>query len=254
MRASKPLKRRRYKIGENPIYDRERAVWESRIDPAFLTTRDSILGLLALWKGDAEGMCIDRGELVPSRLLAARQKLQAVMDDFEGLKQKAINAGKSLPKEMPPKLMERKLVAEAQLDVARSEIKRLKEKLSDFDEEEDKRHRNEILKGGPIGSGKLQRGVLHVLDGQQVSEGPDGLLFIDQKGSPYHGLPTSVYFEDVVKPWKRRMAKFRAEKSKFHRLQMVAAQEGESFDGEMPKKPKWPPIPKDCKLVKTKNS
>jgi len=154
---------------------------------------------------------------------------------------------------MPPKLMERKLVAEAQLDVARSEIKRLKERLSDFDGEEDKKHRDEILKGGPIGSGKLQRGVLHILDGQHVGEGSDGLLFIDEPGSPYYGVSTAAYFESVVRPWKRRVAKYKAEKSKFDRLQMVAAQEGESFDGKMPKKPGWPPAPKDSKLVKTKN-
>lgn len=126
---------------------------------------------------------------------------------------------------------------QARLQVAReecAEIERvLVKRVSQIRETED----GEVLHRGPRGCGVIFGGKLCKIDGQKVSEGEDGILRIDDKRSPYNGLPTTRYISDIVEPWKAARAK-----ADRHRHQRAAAL-GKPVAALRHAGAPWPPMP-----------
>ena len=76
-------------------------------------------------------------------------------------------------------------------------LKKLLNKFEDIKQEAE----DHVLKNGPLGVSQLRHGILSQLDGQKISQSDKGELFISDERSPYLGLKTSIYFEEVVRPY-----------------------------------------------------
>jgi hypothetical protein len=254
--------RRKYPVGKFPIYDfifdRELSMsvisgGNSNFNTGWiedaLRSKSGVEGLLMKWKGDLNKQYVQSGQLLPSKLLEAEQALQAVDDTFESMKQTAVNTGRPLPKVMPVDLLERKLKAEAKFDVVIDEIKKLEKKLSEFQEKETTTKSKDILRNGPQGSGRLMGGILVEVDGQRVSKSEDGELYIAEPSSPYNGMLTSDYFQFIVHVWQKTKSSYKGAVRNFEKQRRAGQESGEKFTKEFPKKPAFPSIPKECKLV-----
>lgn len=121
--------------------------------------------------------------------------------DFESFCTNQMNIGRNRPEVWPKHLLERRLLAEAGLDITKRELEVLKDQLQTrFIEPIKEAEEKSMLAFGPIGTAQLQNGVVALIDGQAV-ERIDGILVIVSEKSPYRGLAVSDYREHVVKPF-----------------------------------------------------
>ena len=241
--------RRRYKIGEQPIYDRafdilistrlisnphkSTNIYDSWVYYK-LQDREGIEYLLYLWKGDDQGYYYKNGEKLPSDLKAAEDDLQEVHNEFKRMQQRWINWGRKPPTEMPEDMMERKLKAEAKVDVIKDEIRKLEKALNAFKEKEAKIRKGQVLKYGPKGSGSQRNGILAEIDGQVVKPDKEGVLRIADELSPYNGLEVWRYREEVGTPWAK-------EKRRREELNLAELKKAKKVYGYEPKI--LPPVP-----------
>ena len=107
-----------------------------------------------------------------------QRNLDAVNIDFESYVTNQMNIGRNRPEVWPRMLLERRLLAEAGLDIAKRELEVLKDQLQTRFIEPIKQAENQrMLAYGPIGTAQLQNGVVALIDGQAV-ERIDGVLVI----------------------------------------------------------------------------
>jgi len=130
-----------------------------------------------------------------------QRNLDDAQIDFESYCSNRVNAGYPLPEAWPKMLLERRLHAEAGMDITNRELEVLKDQLqtrfiTPIKDAEEK----SMLAYGPIGSAVLQNGVVALIDGQAV-ERIDGVLVITSEKSPYKGMVVSDYREFVVRPF-----------------------------------------------------
>jgi len=250
------MAKRRYKLGFNPTYDHEYDGLKMRsiiLNPnAFpsihapnLSDREGITNALCQWKGDKDGEWKSGDDYQPSYLKTAKERIESVQAEFAMLKQMAVNEGKHEPKEMPTLMQEHLLAGEARYDLISEEITFLENKLATFTDSDQKKNDGAVLKYGPVGMGKLRGGLLAVVDGQIVKPDKDGLLRICDPRSPYNSMLTAIYFEQIVKPWKRAMSHYRSLQNKQIQQFHEAERTGAVVNFEKIQKPEWPPMPED---------
>jgi hypothetical protein len=255
--------RRRYKIGQHKPYDEsfdyhksrsvifqpQNASYQMSWVASAIHRKEGVEKLLQMWRGDSEGFYVQMGQRFPSMLRETQDKLDAITERFEAHNQDLVNQGKSPLKEMLPDLKTEQLQLEGRYDLLMSEIAALEKKLSEFQEKETIVKSKDVLRNGPQGSGQLRGGILVEVDGQRVSKNEDGLLYIDEPSSQYHGMLTSDYFEMIVRPWQKLSGAYKGVSRNYHKQKIAAAGKGEKFTKEFPGKPAFPSIPKECKLV-----
>jgi len=137
---------------------------------------------------------------------------------------------------MPEDMMERKLKAEAKVDVIKDEIRKLEKALSAYQEKEAKIRKRRVLQYGPDGRSKLRGGILVEVDGQIVKKDKHGVLRIADDQSPYNGLETWRYFSEVNGPWY-------AEKTRRDKLNRLEKQKAKKVYGYTPNILPSPPLP-----------
>jgi len=255
---------RRYKIGENPIYDKtfDRLAMESLIlNPtgkgaddiqnfatvSMLKSKNGLVRLLEEWRGEdgniKKAYMLGRKE-VPSRLKEAESAIEKINEKFEKLKQNKINSGKFPLKEMPDEMREELLKAEAREDIVKAEIKRLETHLANFPAGGIETHEMPCLPYGPIGSGKKRKGILRWLDGQDILPDPEGVLRIKDTRSPYNGMKCADYFEYVVPAYAKEKQRIEQE----HQKKAEQAQrEGKTYFKPVNIRPEWPKWPENVK-------
>ena len=130
-----------------------------------------------------------------------QRNIDDVNIDFESYVTNRMNIGHPRPEVWPRMLLERRLLAEAGLDITKRELEVLKDQLQTrFIEPIKQAEEKSMLAYGPIGTAVLRNGVIALIDGQAV-ERIDGVLVIVSEKSPYKGMAVSDYREFVVKPW-----------------------------------------------------
>lgn len=129
------------------------------------------------------------------------RNLKDVQIDFDSYCSNRVNAGYPLPEVWPKMLLERRLHAEAGLDITNRELEVLRDQLQTrFIEPIKQAEEKNMLAYGPIGTAVLQNGVIALIDGQAV-ESVDGIFVITSERSPYKGMAVSDYREFVVRPF-----------------------------------------------------
>lgn len=208
--------RRRYKVGEQKMYDKafdlhnmgSPILNNSRNTSIMncttvteMTTRRGLENLLQEWRGNDEGNFIKNGKKFPSKLKIAESALTKIDEQFQQSQQAQINSGRRPDNKMPPDMQTEKLRAEAVVDVCLAEISAIEKRLESFVDADTKRSSGDVLKHGPQGSGKMLGGVLSVIDGQDVKQDSKGVLRISDDRSPYDRMETADYFDFVVRPF-----------------------------------------------------
>ena len=243
------MSRRRYKCGENPLYDR---VFDARkmkspiLNPAGFHVADIALqmsdkaglkSLLTELEGNEEGKFWSHSPS-PARWLNSRIKnaelaIAGIEDRFQNVRQQAVNAGHRPPSKMPKDMTEELLRSEARLDVVLEETEKIRKLLSEIERREQKQDDKKVLQRGPMGAGRLVDGICVWLDGQCVEPDHENVLRIIDDRSPYNGMRTADYFEFVQKPWCKLRDKMQTEERK----------RGEDDPGYSPRRNARPPLP-----------
>lgn len=160
-------------------------------------------------------------ELYETEVIPARQAtLMAANDAFTSYQIGRKREGKTVTKEWPTHLLERRCLAEARLDVAKREKEFLEERLEKYyTKPEAELEEKGVLEYGPIGRGRLQNGILVELDGQKIEPfktEDDEVLVIASKTSPYYGMGVADYRTHVIVPFTmaRRKRQFELEKQR----------------------------------------
>lgn len=199
---------RRYKLGKYKRYDHfyGRYKWESfvlnpgkskpSVHTPNLSDRGGLKAALQEYTGYRE---------------AAEKQLEQIEEKFERYKQQQINEGRPKPQRLPGELQEEKFRLLASTDISNEELDEIQKRLDAFANQEEKAQDGNVLKGGPQGSAQIKGGVLVKVDGQKVLPDEDQVLRIRDSRSPYDGLRTDLYFDQVVIPWKRDKARLRNE-------------------------------------------
>ncbi|MCH7922449.1 MAG: hypothetical protein IH975_05380 [Nitrospinae bacterium] len=258
------MARRRYKLGKNLPYDKMYGGLKSTspiLNPGRfvinevamqMSSKGGLEALLAQLRGDEDGRYFDPaygGSSQIAKIPRAEGAIPEVKDDFAALKQRAMNEGRRPPKNVSAEMEAALLEAEAKLDVTMEEADKIERLLAEVESKEQIIDDSRVLKGGPKGVGRLIGGILVEVDGQVVTPDGNGVLAIHDSRSPYDGLPTEVYYDEIVKPWRLAMAKLNNERYELARSEKRPV-------GEIPQKreplPPWPKSVPKVKMVRTK--
>jgi len=254
--------RRRYPITDktrayHDTFDRERIESDilnsgdkkPNIHTLFLGDRRTLLSLELELEGkdSTEGYTDEQGNVRLGAIPSLRVRLEEVERDWNNHRQLSINAGRPAPKDWPPELLERKLKLEARLDVREEELQVVQKWLKGMEDRKESERTGEVLKYGLRGTAQLNGGKIVTLDGQRVSETPEGVFYIDEPSSKYDGMSTVTYFGLVKEAdrWRRE---------KLKQMREEAAKDG-SRNKPIPSNlrgplPDWP---KDAVNYKNKN-
>jgi hypothetical protein len=240
------MSRRRYKIDKNPTYDQtfDRLKGDSPVlNPERFGMNEAILlmshmrgleGLLYALLGDEDREFVnDFGTRFPARVPGAELVIKSIEADFEAMKQAARNMGRPEPSEMPAELNEKILKAEARLDIYGEEADWLQKTLDEFVERKQEKDDARVLKYGPQGTGKGE--PLRELDGQDIATNGDGVLYINDKRSPYHLMKVIDYRTYVSAPFLASRSKIVLDK---HGKEIKVSTRGRALKREH--LPKWP--------------
>lgn len=209
--------KRRYKVGLNPVYDREfnsrrigsRVINGGNMLPGVNTIiwdKSACIGLLLELRGSDDGYFYRNGLPVKADIPNCHEKITKLEKDFANYQQEAVNRGYPKPAQWPAELIEERFKREAQLDVMEEERDVIQERLDKFIAEERKRETDKMLMQGPSGNRRLQNGMLVEIDGQEVEQ-INGRFVITQTESPYFGVSVTDYQEHISEPWaKARLA------------------------------------------------
>ena len=174
-------------------------------------------------KGNSEGLFYyhDGDSWRTAKIPKLKERLEEIVDEFKKLRQQAVNGGRPPLEKMPPKLDEKRLQTEGALDVAREELEYLSKCLKEIENSEEQISSDAVLKNGCRGVGKLQDGILCMMDGQRISSlfsGKNkGLLIISDTRSPYNGMSSADYYSQVSKLWNLARNKLSNRKEKLIR-------------------------------------
>ena len=192
------MSRRRVKIGVHKQYDRRFDILKSRSQ--VLNPTANQISWQALEMGDEQGLRSVLAE-VKLKLLRAERVVAQCDKEFEELKAMCVNAGGAIPAERDHKAQVEYLDALASADVTAEEVDKLQGLVDKFTRKKQVAEAVSVLKYGPCGVGKIGKGILSVLDGQDVKVNDDGLLVISDDRSPYDGMAVEDYKKHVVLPW-----------------------------------------------------
>jgi len=211
--------KRRYKIGIHSAYDD--VFDQTRIISDILNSGNKPPdAYTTLWDMknmecvvlELEGSPADEGKLLKgeyfrnkSKMLAVipslRLQLIAVDEKFASLQKQRADEGFEPMEQMPVELEYEKLRDEARLDVRTEELEFIKQRIESYVEVEDTALTDMILAYGLKQRGKLEGGILVMIDGQRVTRTVEGILIINEPKSKYHGMAVSDY-RQLANKWK----------------------------------------------------
>lgn len=195
---------------------------------------------LLLRVGNDEGYYWRLGDQKTATIPFLTTELKKIESSFEIYKQKRIGQGFEKPTELPKELLTAKLQLEAKLDVAVEEASVLQRKLDELNSVEQRVDDSRVLEHGLICSGKFHgthaetyelMTTLVILDGQKLSQMPDGSLFIDDTRSKYDGMLVSDY-RKLAKQWV--LDKINAYRAKLKHMQAQAKATGQPMPDVLP--------------------
>lgn len=221
--------KRRYKIGLNESYDRlfddlrmhspvlnEHTRTHSIEYSGSFDDKTYIVRMLLEWKGDKAGQWRRETSLLDSKLKILESHEDKLKEKFTLYQTTQVNLGYRIPQEMLPEDQLIDLELQATRDVLTEEIGLLEEALSKIDSRKKEIDTGNILKYGPVGSGRLHGGILVKIDGQKVSKNKKGELVIDEPSSPYNKMLIHRY-RDMVLRWKKAVSALTYEKTQLKR-------------------------------------
>lgn len=196
---------RRYKRGQNEIYDQE---YNKRLLRSWIVNQEQaqrniatagrlcdeqgIRNALLELEGNPSGKLFnpDRGIYQPALIPAIREELEILEERFAHYQQDRLNNGFEKPEKWPSGLAEERYKLEALLDIRLHEAQRLRDMLRPFDEAREKAEAAKVLQYGPQQS--CYGTPISEMDGQRVGF-IRGVLCIDDERSPYDGLALFEY-------------------------------------------------------------
>lgn len=161
-------------------------------------------GTLNELKGNKEGYYLSEGNWYLALIPDAKNKLIRVHRKFKKWQKEQVQGGYALskPKKWPADLLEERLKAEALFDIRIAEKKKVEQRIEKLENQRKKEKRNPVLPNGPLGNISTDKNLIVEADGQRVSYSNEGIPFIDEPDSPYHGLPIAHY-RKMCKQWKK---------------------------------------------------
>jgi hypothetical protein len=188
------MSRRRYKMAENPhyhrLFDAEKSF--SIKDPAADRSRLS----------NRPGCESLRGEIL-EKIQDRTRRVQEIEQQFEQHRERCRLEGRVVPKQMDTVTHDKWLAAIGRQDVAMEELDLVDERLKAIAAAEQRISDKACLEYGPLGIGRLNNGVLAVIDGQNVVVDDEGVLRIVDGRSPYNGMRIEDYKQHVVGAYHR---------------------------------------------------
>ncbi len=181
--------------------------------------------------------------LIPSALKALRK----VKAEFKRWQDGQVRSGLAIirPKEYPKDLLEKRLKAEALLDIRYAEKKAVVDRLKELQERKQKAVEKNILPFGPQGHLPKAGQTITNVDGQNVSYSEEGIPFINEPSSPYHGMPI-FHYRQMCKDWKRKMGLMPDQLRE--KAQQIFLEKKELAKAEGTAPPLFPPVVSEFKI------
>lgn len=142
-----------------------------------------------------------------------KQKVVDIEVRFERMQEARRKSGDAPLTGLPSDLQRERLVLEARIDVLALELAAVQKVEKERQDREQAAAEAEILKFGPMCSGRLRDGVLAIIDGQPVIS-KRGTLRIACKSSPYDGMAVSDY-KAMAAAWQKSRRRERRERMSF---------------------------------------
>jgi hypothetical protein len=207
---------------------------------ATISDRSFIEREILIRTGDEQGLYYRTGKPYVSDVSFYKIELNKIEEQFKGYQQSKLNQGYEKPTEYPKELLVKKLQWESHLDVCNGELEILLKKKAELDAVIEKVDDSNLLSHGLLCIGHFWgtkaptyelMGVLRDLDGQKVSQLPDGTLFIDDVRSPYNSM--------LVKSYRRLAKEFVADRmdkdaERLKKLQARAKLQGKEIPDQLP--------------------
>lgn len=153
----------------------------------------------------------ESGEWQMALIPGAKNNLRKIHREFKQWQRKQVQEGFAIekPTEWPKDLLEKRLKAEAIVDIYRREKAKVKQILKEHKRKAEKERQKKILEFGPQG-----KGLRHdpnssrpwLIDGQRISRNGYGVPYIDEPSSPYHEMPIAIYRKISAK-WRDHQMK-----------------------------------------------
>lgn len=152
-----------------------------------------------------KGEYVRKGTTYTARIPMLKQELREWNLMWKHQQLQAQEQGKEIPSfdECPVNMLEKKLILEAQIDVAAEELEAVNKKLKEYTDKVEEADSRDVLKYGLQQVSFLRDGTISEIDFQNVSK-VNGVLCIDDKRSPYHLLSVVSYRELAVQ-WLETM-------------------------------------------------
>ena len=215
---------RRYPQGKKPAYDSEFERLNNSSPILNQSAREydirnvgvvaglgNLNGSLAQLKGISEkdGFYLEGTTWKRALIPAAKQSLKAVKHKYKRWQRDEVRSGNALkpPKNWPDNLLKEKLKNEAVLDVRQAEKEYVEALIKDWKISHKKFKEMNVLPYGPLGQEQDAADNINrpwKIDGQKISRNGDGVPFIDEPSSKYHGLPVFLY-RRMSKIWRKEM-------------------------------------------------
>ena len=215
----------RYKTGVHPTYDRE---YQLRADKSFILNdkkrANNIENSGRLYGADAcryvlhhtlegkskktPGFYEMKGSLFQASIPAAQEQLKNIHQEHKRWAKQQVRKALTLelPKHWPDDLLEKRLKAEAALDVYLAERKKLIELIEKYEANEKKETEEKWLPFGPISTSFNEKAG--EIDGQEVDvlSGDVPIPYICDERSPYFKMSVVDYIE-MAKQWSAHIKK-----------------------------------------------
>lgn len=231
-------RRREYlPIESNPVYHKEynRLRVASKTLNGVFNDELSIKHAILLLTGNAEGFYYKDHQKQIARLPYIKQRIKDIESEFKRFQRSKINLGYEKPLIMPTDLQNEKYLAEASLDVLTEELEHLEQQLKMCADQAQEDRSGSVLRHGLRCSGSFHgigtsdydpRRARAILDGQYISQLPDGMLIVDDSSSIYDGISVQDY-RKLSKEWLKKISDDDDELLK--KIQTEARQKGETI-------------------------
>lgn len=207
-------------------------------------------GSLTEITGNGQGYYLKQGNWYQALIPSALKELKKVHLVFKRWQNDQVQGGFALtsPKEWPRDLLEKRLKAEAVLDIRYAEKKAVEDRLNKLIEERNKKPKRTILPLGPqcrMAQASKSAPITEV-DGQQVSYNEEGVPFVDEPTSPYHGM-SLFHYRQMSKAWRREMGLMPDQL--LETAQQIFLQQKEQAKAEGTDPPLFPPVANEFKMA-----
>lgn len=254
---------KRYKTGENPVYDEHYVRVKNMSDilsphnvapsvNTILFDINNLKGMRLRYIGDSKGKFIQYGEQFTAIIPSDKQRLAELEQKFQDYCDQKEQEGYPRPDEYPWEMANKRSILEATLDISLEELKKIEERIKDYEDKITVEANGRILKWGLECTAQLRKGLVAEIDGQKVVQLKNGLLVISEPLSPYHGMAVSDY-RAMAADWREKITL--ADREKLKQMQASARANGNTVPksyssipaGSVVKREKLPPFPANVK-------